>query len=906
MLTTLKMHELRNFETQYPWLFNLGLSPYTTLCCAQVIQWLEQEPVPNTALHLLQPAGSRITPYVGLAVATWATRQAHMEQTGFEEFNPGDRIAISANGRTIRARYVAAPPNGQLSFSVLRRGSRHEVTEFTIRIDPRLVSRYEGDAGLSKENMVGDLVRQLVNTNTDLDQHLMLGEDRRTYGRANLRNRKPVIAMGQTIAGYQRILDRTNGNGINPWNLIELHGAFIYESEGPTSLLHDIQRLCDVRTRLDNEVLEPLRVNGVGLEAHGLPALPDLTWPEVADYCEQVRGVIGNANNLDAGQSAELNQRLDALVPLPPDEAPLDLGNTSCILFNGYGDFTEPNDSLTELMDCGARIVIVGGMEELVAMTRNTQPNEFMVQKSGRTITEPLHWNDLEIPPLYNPAEYFDNEIASFLGAGRPTVRVIQIPHPYPTDQLIPLRADLWALIINHVHNEDLKRLTAEHLEPVMRYLLHTSGRIPEGTQNWIFGHLETARQQLNNAPILQHVYNAIANVNTLIKAIENVVNCLGMIPADRLKAHFVPPDFRLLSYPDEEVEHQAVGLGRLTVGNDAEENTNIAICGWIRPFKFWLDSVIKESLHLSISIIGSRAELDRWRWAIRSHSHINRREGYWDGRFDDLIPPGVNFQNVTLVEEIAEAHVPAGEELRLDFMDELNSEVRATRPGPGNEGGGPLTDACLLEFVNGKTLAYATNGISRFPIIRRDNWAMLRLSEMRSGDRLVWISDHASNLRHDVFNTIGDEHAQHLNCWRIALQQLNDGPFNGDRPGLAQALSTQEQSIERWLTDLEMYVPNDPTPRQILELAKRHQLWQGNAPQQADLTRTAKLEVMRRRKELSRMLNERLRKLVDLNEPHGHFVFRKLEYHYEILAVLVNETTAVPMPTNQLYQVNE
>lgn len=233
MLTTLKMHELRNFETQYPWLFNLGLSPYTTLCCAQVIQWLEQEPVPNTALHLLQPAGSRITPYVGLAVATWATRQAHMEQTGFEEFNPGDRIAISANGRTIRARYVAAPPNGQLSFSVLRRGSRHEVTEFTIRIDPRLVSRYEGDAGLSKENMVGDLVRQLVNTNTDLDQHLMLGEDRRTYGRANLRNRKPVIAMGQTIAGYQRILDRTNGNGINPWNLIELHGAFIYESEGP-------------------------------------------------------------------------------------------------------------------------------------------------------------------------------------------------------------------------------------------------------------------------------------------------------------------------------------------------------------------------------------------------------------------------------------------------------------------------------------------------------------------------------------------------------------------------------------------------------------------------------------------------------------------------------------------------
>src|SRR5690606_28688841 len=89
--------ELEAYLKDYPWLGKFGLSPYTTLWCGRTIKWLEDETVPSEVLHIRQPAGEALTPWLALAIATWSTKRAHEATTGFEEFKRGDKIKIKVN-----------------------------------------------------------------------------------------------------------------------------------------------------------------------------------------------------------------------------------------------------------------------------------------------------------------------------------------------------------------------------------------------------------------------------------------------------------------------------------------------------------------------------------------------------------------------------------------------------------------------------------------------------------------------------------------------------------------------------------------------------------------------------------------------------------------------------------------
>jgi hypothetical protein len=902
--------ELALLNDRFPWLKNLRMSPYTTLHAGRVTSWLEQDPPVQQALHILQPAGKLLSPWIGLAVATWATRKAHLETTGYEGYKRGDKIKITVNRRSIKAKFQDAQANGKLTFTLLADGGNQEEVEQSIRIDPRLVvqATFENP---SKQASVRNILRELRSQESMLDKLLAL--ERPTYGRADLTNRRTLQTLGMTRTGTMECLGSAGIEHESFTTLLALDRALNFSHEGFNGLHEDANRLNELKIKLQCDVLQPMVYNNVLEEEDVLTLTKELDWVGLDERCQELENGI-NVSELETAQKDELRRRINQIRTTIPADDSSSPATAACVLACGYGDLLQPGLGFVDLIRIGGRVVIVGSFDKLVESLRTAAPSDDLARKATMVNTMQTRWNDLLPEP--DPAKhdaYQDHEVVSVVGRNKLDIQLISVGQEYPTQALSILRARLWDILCDHIQNADLKAVASNHLEPVMRYLLYTPGKITDETQSWVNRHLEQARTLLNDIEALRHLPEIRTFLDELVEHSNMAVTAINALGVNQLKGHYLPPEAGLLICSEQDPPHDTE-LPTITIGNANEEVQHVAITGWIaKPFKTWLYGMIAAPTVRKITIIDAPEQIERWHLAIRHRQYIDRRQGRWDDRFAALVPSQADDNiNVEVVQHQPSRHTDLSDD---ELINALNKEFRALKPrisGQGAEGDmRHMVPSRMLEFQDGRYMAYASEGRKPIPVLTGMKGGpvhvdMVNLRDVRNGDRVLWLEALLANLRRDVRESITHAEVQALDSWRIALERLLTEHYNDDYDLLAQALGRDRQTIVRWLHDEDLYTPNDPGPKQILELAKEQGFFAESPPldKVVQRIRNAKKLAMAKRKSLEQLLVESLSKNINLNMVHGEFTHRNIQYRYEILTVLNNYTDMEPLPIHHLYRI--
>jgi hypothetical protein len=899
--------ELQQHLQEHPWLSNMGLSPYTTLCCGLVIRWLEEDipeqPDERRALHLIQPAGERILPWLALAITAWATRKAHLEISGFEKYNRGDLIRISKDNIRINARFITADRDGRLTFSVRAslRGLGEE-SETTVRIDPRLVEPFPR-GNLSTGNNLHRLLQSLREGPSPLDG--FLHSERPTFGHAALPERRHLSLMGVTKSGIMEVMEHAKFLDQKISDLLEVEKTLDLPKEGFSGLAAAMNAWNELHNELSRRVLVPLRNHGIIDDEVGSPLEPAMEW--FNDLHRSLSESIDNSG-LRPDQKLDFKQRLTDLKARIPQNEPSPTA-AAAILCKGIKEVVEPGDAFDRLVKGGARVVFVSSVTGVIDTLRNVDPGDELARKAALVQPRQICWADLPIQDQ-ELSDFPDDDVVRHLSRPRLNIRFIRLEHGYPTANLVRVRAKLWEVLNENLHNDDIRHVATARLDPVLRFLLYTPGRIDEETHAWIEGNLTDTEQEwlaidaLHNLPEVRQLLEEVCD------CVRATVGAINALPAQQHKGYFVPPKAHLLTIGFDGDAHHDHRMVPLVAMNSPEYPRHVAVTGRLaKHFGYWLERMMDDPLVERITIIDEPTELDKWAWLVRRRQYLDRRAGSWDERFDGLVPPDLTDSPVQVDDQ---ARAGGGVPDIQDLEEELDRERRALRPrvrGTDDVGGdGHMVASGMLEFADGRYMAYPTAGYKAFPVLEgRSQEAfitMKNLGDLMPGDRLIWIPNLLAGLREDVRSSLKRPVRNALDSWRIALEQLL-AHYGNHVQQLSNALNTSKQNVLRWLHDKDLYAPNEPFRSNILQLAHEHGLLNDEEPGRlAKRIDNAKRLGMKQRGELEDLLEQHLQDRIDSEQTRGEFEFRNVRYTYQILNVMSNDRREEQLPGHLLYHV--
>lgn len=901
--------ELEAHLKDFPWLGNFGLSPYTTIWCGRAIKWLQSEPEPNEVLHIRQPAGEALTPWLALAIAAWSTRKAHEGITGFENFSRGDKIKIRINNKTIYAKYYEGRANGQLKF-MLKSSYGNEEVMTEMRVDPITVMRADFNRTLTSTTSpaVNRALAALRKGESILDE--LLAMDSSTFGRADLPGRKPVLLMAITRAYVDETLQYIQYRQHPMRALLSLDTGLKAEYDGLEELAQRASFLKDLLGELHRMVIEPLKKKDViTVEVAKALACPvGLNIAGFKERCEDIKQRLEADPTIDDRQRDGFKKRIKGFmneVDVEPKNMPQD---AACVLLNGYNPFLETGGSFVELARIGTRMIMVGSYTQL-ARELPPEPNVDLTGKAAVLSCMAMNWKDVANIATDDTHEFQDTEVIEALG-GRPLkVHLVTLPDGYPTHELAQLRRGLWQLTLEDTHLDALQKAVRDHLEPVMRYLLHAPARISHDALEWIQTKLEETKKIVGGIGGLLFFPGIGERMDALYACIDRTAKAINELPEDQLKVHLIPEGSSVLVYSENEPAHP---IEQPTVAalekHLLEGHEHVALTGWSsNAFLRWLYDREDDHRVERLTIIDDVEQIKRLRYALKYRSSIDRRPGKWDDRFNELLPEEPEARLTMTEEAVSTAMTPDFNTLDGEFDLEdrfLKARVRVTDPKDGTE-----VDANVLQFEDGSHMPYPEEGSKLFPVLLTDvdrtEVVMKHLSELGMGDRLVWIENMLSRIRSDVNGSLKPSTKKTLYAWRRALESLQEH-YNNDLVELAKKLVTTHANVYRWLHDEDLWQPHSGNLNKIMALARS--TYSGGAGQDWDVSIPAMDQAKRLAKDQRKRIEKRM--AADLSEiihdevKEDVFKYRNVEYAYKVLTITDNQRNEFKVPQHHLYQL--